>query len=215
MSKATSSLSVAVADDEIEIVEYLRDIIHGLGHTVTASCTSGDALVEACRLNPPELIITDVKMPGIDGIEAAGIVTLRVPTPVILVTSFCESDLIRRALCSSVLAYLMKPVGPHDLEVAIPLSMRRFREFQAIQDQATELRQSLEERKQIERAKGVLMRRAHLGEEEAFRRLQRMSTDQSQKMSETARMVIAIDKALRPAGFASEHGSAPEGRNFD
>jgi response regulator NasT len=206
MSKATGSLSVAVADDEIEIVEYLRDIIQGLGHTVTASCTSGDALVEACRLNPPGLIVTDVKMPGMDGIEAARLVTRQVPTPVILVTSFCESELIQRALSGSVLAYLIKPVNPHDLEVAIPLSMRRFREFQAVQDEATVLRQSLEERKQIERAKGVLMRRAQLGEEEAFQCLRRMSTDQGQKISTTARMIIAVDKALRPVRRVSSEG---------
>lgn len=210
MSQPTASLTVAVADDEIEILEYLSDTVQSLGHTVTATCTSGDALIQACRVKQPELIITDVKMPGIDGIDAATIVTKLVPTPVILVTSFCENELIRRALSSTVLAYLIKPVSPHDLEVAIPLSIRRFREFQHIQNQATVLRQSLEERKQIERAKGVLMRRARLGEEEAFRRLQRMSTDQSQKLSETARMIIAVDKALRPDNIVPEHGSLPK-----
>src|ERR1700685_4193789 len=181
MTQTTAPLRVAVADDEIEIVEYLCDIVQCLGHTVTASCTSGTALVDACTADPPQLIITDVKMAGLDRIEAAAIITRRVPTPVILVTSFCEPDLLIRARNGTVLAYLIKPIHANDLEAAIALSTHRFREFQAIRDHASELKQSLEQRKEVERAKGVLMRRAHLGEEDAFRLLRRMATDQGHK----------------------------------
>jgi two-component system, response regulator PdtaR len=198
MRPIARKLRVAVADDEHEIVEYLRDVVEGLGHVVTASCTSGTDLVRACAETVPDLIITDIKMPGLDGIEAAAVITRHVRIPVILVTSFSETDMLSRALRGTVLAYLIKPINPPDLEVAIALSLRRFREFQAVQDEATRLRQALDERKHIEQAKGILMRRAGLGEEEAHKRLQRLSTEQSKKLSETAKMVIAVENAYRP-----------------
>jgi AmiR/NasT family two-component response regulator len=198
MTHEESGLRVAVADDDAQIVEFVRDMLEGLGHEVTATCGSGQELIDACAQNPPNLIVTDVKMPGIDGIEAATIINRRKATPAILVTSFGETELISRALRTSVLAYLTKPIKQIDLEAAVALSMRRFREHRAICDEAAALRQSLEERKQIERAKGVLMRRTGLGEEDAYRRLQKISTEHSRKLPETARMVIAMDREFRP-----------------
>jgi two-component system, response regulator PdtaR len=198
MTYGETGLRVAVADDDPAILEYVRDMLEGLGHVVTASCADGQELMTACAENPPDLVVTDVKMPGVDGIEAAAAINRRKATPAILVTSFGETDLISRALRTSVLAYLIKPIKQIDLEVAVALAMRRFREHRAICDEAAALRQSLEERKQIERAKGVLMRRGRLGEEEAYKRLQKISTEHSRKLPETARMVIAIDREFRP-----------------
>jgi AmiR/NasT family two-component response regulator len=190
-------LRIAVADDDPAILEFVRDVLEGMGHVVTASCPTGQELIDACANNPPDLVVTDVKMPGVDGIEAAAAINRRKATPAILVTSFGETDLISRALRTSVLAYLIKPIKQIDLEVAIAVAMRRFREHRAICDEAAALRQSLEERKQIERAKGVLMRRGRLGEEEAYKRLQKISTENSRKLPEIARMVISIDREFR------------------
>jgi len=187
-------LRVAVADDDPAILEFVRDLLEGMGHTVTASCSTGQELIDACATSPPDLIVTDVKMPGVDGIEAATTINRRQATPVILVTSFGETELISRALRTSVLAYLIKPIKQIDLEVAVAVAIRRFREHRAVCDMAAALRQSLEERKQVERAKGVLMRRGRLGEEEAYKRLQKISKENSRKLPETARMVIAIDR---------------------
>jgi two-component system, response regulator PdtaR len=198
MTPEVAGLRVAVADDDPAILEFVRDILESMGHTVTASCANGQELIDACAQNPPDLIVTDVKMPGIDGIEAATAINRRKATPAILVTSFGETDLISRALRTSVLAYLIKPIKQIDLEVAVAVAMRRFREHRAICDVATALRQSLEERKQIERAKGVLMRRGRLDEEEAYKRLQKISKENSRKLPETARMVISIDREFRP-----------------
>jgi two-component system, response regulator PdtaR len=194
MIPTEEGLRIAVADDDLAILEFIRDIVESMGHTVTASCACGQELIDTCAKNPPDLIVTDVKMPGIDGIEAAAIINRRKATPVILVTSFGETELISRALRTSVLAYLIKPIKQLDLEVAVALAMRRFREHRAMCDVAAALRQSLEERKQIERAKGVLMRRGGLGEEEAYKRLQKISKENSRKLPETARMVISIDR---------------------
>jgi two-component system, response regulator PdtaR len=190
-------LRIAVADDDSAILEFVRDVLEGMGHVVTASCPTGQELIDACANNPPDLVVTDVKMPGVDGIEAAAAINRRKATPAILVTSFGETDLISRALRTSVLAYLIKPIKQIDLEVAIAVALRRFREHRAICDEAAALRQSLEERKQIERAKGVLMRRGRLGEEEAYKRLQKISTENSRKLPEIARMVISIDREFR------------------
>jgi AmiR/NasT family two-component response regulator len=197
MTPEQGGLRVAVADDDSAILEFVRDVLEGMGHVVTASCATGQELIDACAKNPPDLIVTDVKMPGIDGIEAASAINRRKATPAILVTSFGETELISRALRTSVLAYLIKPIKQIDLEVAIAVAMRRFREHRAICDEAAALRQSLEERKQIERAKGVLMRRGRLGEEEAYKRLQKISTENSRKLPEIARMVISIDREFR------------------
>jgi two-component system, response regulator PdtaR len=197
MTPEQGGLRVAVADDDSAILKFVRDVLEGMGHVVTASCSTGQELIDACAKNPPDLIVTDVKMPGIDGIEAASAINRRKATPAILVTSFGETDLISRALRTSVLAYLIKPIKQIDLEVAIAVAMRRFREHRAICDEAAALRQSLEERKQIERAKGVLMRRGRLGEEEAYKRLQKISTENSRKLPEIARMVISIDREFR------------------
>ncbi len=197
MTPEQEGLRIAVADDDPAILEFVRDVLEGMGHVVTASCATGQELIDACASNPPDLVVTDVKMPGIDGIEAASAINRRKATPAILVTSFGETDLISRALRTSVLAYLIKPIKQIDLEVAIAVAMRRFREHRAICDEAAALRQSLEERKQIERAKGVLMRRGRLGEEEAYKRLQKISTENSRKLPEIARMVISIDREFR------------------
>jgi len=194
MIPSGDGLRVAVADDDPAILEFVRDLLEGMGHTVTASCSTGQELIDACATSPPDLIVTDVKMPGVDGIEAATTINRRQATPVILVTSFGETELISRALRTSVLAYLIKPIKQIDLEVAVAVAMRRFREHRAVCDMAAALRQSLEERKQVERAKGVLMRRGRLGEEEAYKRLQKISKENSRKLPETARMVIALDR---------------------
>ncbi len=197
MTPEQEGLRVAVADDDPAILEFVRDVLEGMGHVVTASCATGQELIDACASNPPDLVVTDVKMPGIDGIEAAAAINRRKATPAILVTSFGETELISRALRTSVLAYLIKPIKQLDLEVAIAVAMRRFREHRAVCNEAAALRQSLEERKQIERAKGVLMRRGRLGEEEAYKRLQKISTENSRKLPEIARMVISIDREFR------------------
>ncbi len=194
MIPSGDGLRVAVADDDPAILEFVRDLLEGMGHAVTASCSTGQELINACAESPPDLIVTDVKMPGVDGIEAATTINRRRATPIILVTSFGETELIGRALRTSVLAYLIKPIKQIDLEVAVAVAIRRFREHRAVCDMAAALRQSLEERKTVERAKGVLMRRGRLGEEEAYKRLQKISKENSRKLPETARMVIALDR---------------------
>ena len=194
----TGHLRIAVGDDEPETRRYFEDTLAALGHEVVCCAADGRQLVDGSRATRPDLIITDIKMPELDGIAAAAEICREHPIPVILVSAFYDEELIRRALEGHVLAYLVKPIKQADIETAIPLAMRRFKEFQALHQQAHDLRQTLEDRKLIERAKGILMKRAGLDEPSAFRRLQRLSSDKNQKMVEIARMLLAAEEAFIP-----------------
>lgn len=192
------SLRVAVADDEPDMLLYLRTTLPLLGHEVVASAGTGEELVAQCRASHPDLVITDIKMPGLDGIAAAASIFREQPTPVILVSAYHEPELIERAGAEGVFGYLVKPIKESDLPPAIAVAMGRFEQFQALQHEAANLRQSLEDRKLVERAKGILMRQAGVGEADAYRRLQKLATDRRCKLTEAARWVLTIEEATRP-----------------
>ena len=191
------SLKIVVADDEPEMREYFQETLTAMGHQVLAAAENGTELVEACTTHQPDLVITDIKMPGLDGIQASMEIRQQSrPVPVILVSAYHDEELIERSLRDHVMAYLVKPIKQADLEIAIALATRRFREFLALQEQAASLQQALEDRKVIERAKGILMKRAGLDEPDAFRRLQRLSSEKNIKMVEIARMIVTADEAM-------------------
>lgn len=190
-------LRIAVADDERDMRRWLEETLSILGHEVTIAAETGRQLVDHCLQSPPDLVITDIKMPDMDGIEAANQMAKQKPVPVILVSAYHEEELIERAVKDHVLAYLVKPIKQADLETSIALAVRRFKEFRALQQQADDLQEALESRKVVERAKGILMRRADLAEEEAFRRLQKLSSEKNVKMVEIARMIVTAEEALQ------------------
>ena len=120
--------------------------------------------------------------------------------PIILVSAYHDPELIERAEADHILGYLVKPIKPPDLEPVIALAMRRFEQFQVLRKEAADMRQALEDRKVIERAKGILMKRGQLDEQEAFRRLQKLASDRSQKLAEVAKMVLMVEDASQPPG---------------
>ncbi|RUL83392.1 ANTAR domain-containing response regulator [Tautonia sociabilis] len=190
------SLRIAVADDEPDMRDYYRAILPVLGHQVVACCADGDDLVRLCLQERPDLVITDIKMPSLDGIEAAARIERELPLPIILVSAFHDADLIKRAETDHVLAYLVKPIKQADLETAIAIALRRFEQFQALRREAADLRQALEDRKIIERAKGVLMKRSGLDEAASFRRLQKLASEKNLKLIELSRMILTAEEAL-------------------
>jgi response regulator NasT len=135
-------------------------------------------------------------MPDMDGLEAVRQIAAEQVIPVILVSGYHDPEYIEAALRQHVLAYLVKPVKKADLEPAISLVMRRFKELLALQQQADDLRHALESRKLIERAKGILMKRAGLPEEDAFRRLQQLASQKNMKMVEIAEMIVTAEEAM-------------------
>jgi response regulator NasT len=189
-------LRIAVADDEPDMRDFLQKLLTHLGHEVVAVAADGEDLVRRCRDTRPNLIITDLAMPRLDGLSAVRQITKERPIPVIVVSAYHDDELIRRALQEQVLAYLVKPIKAVDLPPAIALAMQRFREFEALHRQADDLRQAIEDRKLIERAKGTLMARAGLSEPDAFRRLQTLSNEKNLKMVEIARMIVTAEEAF-------------------
>ncbi len=194
----THPLRIVVADDEADMREYFQKTLPEMGHEVVGVATSGRELVERCRALQPDLVVTDIKMPDLDGIDAAAEIYHDRPIPVILVSAFYEPDLIERAEQDHIMAYLVKPIKQGDLEPAIAIATQRFAQFTALRTEANSLRQALEDRKLIERAKGILMLRAGLSEPDAFRRLQKLARDQNRKLVEIATMIVTAEKALQP-----------------
>jgi response regulator NasT len=191
-----SRIRIAVADDEPDMQEYFEKILSRMGHTVVSVAENGAQLVEHCRVQKPDLVISDINMPVMDGIEAAVRVFQERPTPFILVSAYHDQSLIERAEADHVMSYLVKPIKQADLEPAIAIAMRRFSQFQALRKEANDLRQALTDRKQIERAKGILMKRTGLDEPNAFRRLQKLASEKNLKLAEIAGQILTAEEAF-------------------
>jgi response regulator NasT len=142
------------------------------------------------------LIITDIKMAGMDGIDAAKAIYAETPVPVILVSASHDEDFIARARENHIMAYLVKPIKDTDLIPAIGLATARFQEYQMLRQEAQDSRQALEDRKLIERAKGILMKRAGIEEPDAFRRLQKQANSRRVKLVDMAKTIIAAEETL-------------------
>jgi response regulator NasT len=192
-------LRIAIADDEIDMRDYLARILPRLGHEVVSAAANGKELVVHCQQLHPDLVITDIRMPEMDGIDAAIVICREQPIPIILISAFHDPNLIARAEQDHVLAYLVKPIKQADLDTAIALATRRFEQFQALRAEADDLRQALENRKLIERAKGILMKKAGLSEQDAFRRLQNAASKRNKKLNEVAQSVILSAELMEEA----------------
>ena len=191
-------LRIAVADDEQDMRDFLERMLPLCGHDVVSSAETGKELVEHCGALNPDLVITDIKMPDMDGIDAARQICSARPTPIILVSAHHEPELIERAELNYVMSYLVKPIGQADLGPAIAVALRRFQEMQALRQEAADLKQALADRKIIEQAKGILMKSTGADEKEAFHRLQQLASEKNQRLIEAANSVIAVEKAFRP-----------------
>jgi len=191
----TQALRIIVADDEPDMRDYFRKVLPRLGHQLVAAAENGRELLELCQSHRPDLVITDIKMPDMDGIDAADAIYKSGPVPVILVSAYHHAELIERAEKDHILGYLVKPIKQADLEPVIGLAMRRFEQFQALQKEASDLRQALEDRKVIEKAKGVLMKKTGLDEQDAFRRLQKLASEKNLKLAQLAKMILTAEEA--------------------
>ena len=189
-------LRILIADDESIRMMSLRKQLVTLGHRVIAEASNGEEAAALAATTQPDLAILDIKMPIMDGIEAAQQITRSRPIPIILLTAYNEAELVERAAQANISAYLMKPVAEEDLLPAITLALIRFRQFEALRREVSDLREALEARKTIERAKGILVRRLGLTEEEAFRRLQKQSQDSNRKLAEVAEAIVMADRLL-------------------
>ena len=190
------SLRIAIADDEPDMREYFQDVLPRLGHKVVVVAENGRELVEKCRAAEPDLVITDIKMPHLDGIDAAAQIYQDRPVPVILVSAYSDSALIQRAEMDHVMGYLVKPIKQNDLGPVIALAVVRFAQFKALTKEAADLREALADRKIIERAKGILMKKTGLDESSAFRRLQKLASEKNRKLVDIASTILIAEEVL-------------------
>jgi len=189
-------LRILIADDEAIRLMTLRTQLRALGFEVVAEATTGRQAVELASRCEPDLAILDIKMPELDGIAAAREITAHRTIPVILLTAYSEPELVERATEAGVFAYLVKPVSEEDLLPTILLARARFEEFRLLQQEVADLREALEARKVIERAKGILMKRLGISEAEAFRRMQVQSQKENKKLVEIARAIVTAHGVL-------------------
>ena len=182
---------VLIAEDETIIRLDLRSQLEELGYVVCGEARNGDEAVELARALGPDVAILDVKMPGIDGVEAARRILAEASIPILLLTAYSDAALVGRAAASGVFAYLVKPFQVSELIPAIETAVARHAELSELRDEATGLAEALAARKSIERAKGLLMQREGLSEDDAFARLRLASQRTGQPMKVIADAIVA------------------------
>ena len=187
-------LKIVIADNESIIRMDLRELLEEAGHEVVGEAIDGYHAVELTRKYQPDLVIMDIKMPDMDGIAASKIISDEKLAPVLLLTAFSQPEIVERAKESGVLAYLVKPVRENNLFPAMEIALSRFQEMQQLEGELDKLKGSLEMRKTLDRAKGILMDAYNLSESEAFRRIQQYSMAKRKSIREVAESIIDAAK---------------------
>lgn len=181
---------VIIADDESLIRMDLREMLTNLGYLVVGEVGDGRSAVNLARELRPDIVLMDIKMPDMDGIEAAKVLTEERVAPVLLLSAYSQQELVQRAQQAGVTGYLVKPFRESDLAPAIEVALARFSEFRAMEREVGDLQGALETRKAVDRAKGILMDTQGLSETEAFRKIQKMSMDNRKSMRTVAEAII-------------------------
>lgn len=189
-------IRVVIAEDEAIIRLDLRETLENAGYVVVADTGRGDEAVRLVSEHKPEVVILDVKMPGMDGIQAAREIASVADTAVVILTAFSQRELIDEAVDAGALAYLVKPYQQSDLVPAIEIARRRHKEMRDLTDQAKTLEDRLNARKIIEKAKGLLIDTSSVTEDEAFKFIQTTAMSDRKTMVEIAEKIIS--EGLRP-----------------
>ena len=190
------TIRVVIAEDEAIIRLDLRETLEEEGYEVVGETGRGDKAVELVRSLRPDLAILDIKMPGMDGIDAARAISAERICGVLMLTAFSQREVIEQARDAGALAYLLKPFQKSDLIPAIEVAIGRFRELQVLSGEVDALGEQLEARKVIDRAKGLLIDECGLREQDAFTFIQRTAMSERSKMREVAERIL--DGTLRP-----------------
>jgi two-component system, response regulator PdtaR len=193
---------VVIAEDEALIRLDLKEMLEEDGYVVVGEASDGEAAVKLTESLSPDLVIMDIKMPGLDGISAAERITAEHMAPVVILTAFSQRDLVLRARDAGAMAFLVKPFTKADLVPAIEIAVSRFQEFAALESEVSNLKERLEVRKLLDRAKGLLQAEQGLTEAEAFRWIQKSSMDRRMTMRAVAEEVL--QGAQSPAPKAAE-----------
>ena len=183
-------MRVLIVDDESLIRMDLRDIIESCGHEVVAEGTNGVEALALCKKHKPDIILMDVKMPELDGIEAARQIGFHHEAPVVLLTSYSQQDLIDKARDSGVYGYLIKPVREEQVVPTLEMALGRYKSDAQLREKMAELEQSLEDRKIIQKGTGILMELYSISEVEAYNRIRTLSMNKQISIIETCNLII-------------------------
>lgn len=190
-------MRVLIADDEALIRMGLRTMLEDKGHKVVGAATDGGSAVQMARAEKPDVILLDIKMPGMDGLEAARKIMQERPTPIVMLTAFSQRELVNEARDASVFGYLVKPVKEDLLDATLDLAVTRFQEWKKLQREMHDLEKSLAARQVVEKAKFLLMEKQGLTEHQAFNKIHRTSRSRRVTMQQVAQEILDADEKNR------------------
>ena len=192
-------MKVLIAEDDPVIALGLAERVRSLGHEALGPAADGTQAVALARADTPDLYLFDIEMPNLDGLEAARQLAAEgLRRPVVVITGVEDQSLVERSIASGVGAYLTKPVDTRELQAALALSAGRQLEFEQLEAEVDRAQQALEDRKLIERAKGLLMTALDLSEQDAFRRLQLTARERNLKLADVAARIVEQQSLLEP-----------------
>lgn len=201
-------LRVAIADTDPEVRTFCRRVISELGHTVVCEVASGRELVEKCCTEAIELVVAEIALDELDGVDAAVELARLSPTAFILATSRSDANDIQRATGDHIMCYLIKPLKEADLTVSIPMARARFEQWKALHSEHYDAHTAMHDRDMIDRAKAIIMKRLSLPEDKAYRRLQEISWTKNVKMAKLAEMIVLSEEAAPGESDLPRGGSA-------
>src|SRR5438445_5826303 len=198
MSSSTpdKKATVLICEDEGLTALRLKKALSSLGYEVVGEAKNGEEAVALAERLKPDAILMDIRMPKLDGIAATERIMSARPTAIVMITAYSERELVDAAVRAGASGYLVKPVSDEQIEPALAVALNRFAELRELNGELSDLKEALEARKVVERAKGILMRRLQLPEDEAYKRLQKLSRDRRQTLKQTAEQVLAAADLL-------------------
>ena len=198
--------SILVADDEATVVDSLSQLLESAGYSIAGAASTGQEAVVMNETLRPSVVLLDMKMPGMDGLEAAKRMMASRPVPIVACTAYFQDEMVDEATEAGVFAYVVKPFRLADLIPALKVAITRFEEAEQAKAEVGDLKYALEARKWIEQAKGVVMRTRNLSEEQAHKFLQQESQRQGTPLPDLAKAIITADRALSPRVYGEPGG---------
>ncbi len=187
-------LRILLAEDEPAVAASIGEQLKALGHEIVGEAATGKEAIDLAAQGKPDVVVMDIMMPDGDGIEAARQIAEQSPTPVVFLSGHFDEELLEGVVASGGLAYLLKPATSDQLQAALTLAQERFREMEDLGAQVRRLERALEARKLVTRAKGLLMQRHGLSEEEAHRRMQKEASRSNTKLVDLARAILTAER---------------------
>ncbi len=187
---------VLVVDDELLVAQGIMSSLKTLGYITIGPCKNGEEAIQKCREEPPDIVIMDIQMPVMDGMQAAQIIFPELDIPVIMLTAYSDDSYLRNCVAAGVFGFLLKPSSPEQLRAGITVAWERYLNHIEQRSQIVDLTQRLDDRKLIERAKWIIVKRKNISEPEAMKMLQKQSRSSRKSIAKVARAVIDSDGLL-------------------